>query len=104
MDLPKFTPAPPPSVDTPVGLRVVYDPPPRCAACDDVAWSRDGVTGLCRACWRCVVLGPESRGAPVADLSVARELQAVPRLTDEAGGAGIALDVGLVPPRTKGRP
>lgn len=107
MDLPKFTPTLPPAIEHANGSSVDYRHLQECSACGALSWDRDASTGTCRSCWRILVALPvvleERRGAPVASLDVARELQAVPRLTDEADGAGVALDVGLVPPRTKGR-
>lgn len=104
-NLPKFTPSHGPTPDAATDLQSVdYRYPPRCAACDDVCWSRDASTLTCRRCWRVIVLlpfvlnvTPKDGGAPVTDIESVR----VPRLTETAGPAGVALDVELAKPPRK---
>lgn len=69
--LPKFVgELPAPTEDGSRPRTFEYAPPPHCAACDDVCWSRDASTLTCRRCWRVIVLlpfvlnvGPKDGGA-----------------------------------------
>jgi hypothetical protein len=52
MTPPRFTAAPVPTATHGKVTRVATELAATCAACGDVAWTRDAATGLCRDCWR----------------------------------------------------
>lgn len=94
MTLPKFQPRP-------------ADPSRVYQASDPTCWcgslgARDATTDLCRECHRLLALVrlalSTNTGAVVDDELEARRL---PRLSDEGGNGGVALDVGLEKPQPK---